>query len=98
VHDILNPVLVVRYSIDAIKRHADSNLIKQLQKTYYGLDQLDAVIKRVKQLRALELGKAKLVREPVPVNDIISDTLHAFESRFQEKKLIADFRLAPQDA
>lgn len=94
VHDILNPLLVIRYGADEVGRVGDAAVHAQLAKIYYGIDQLHDVTTRVRDLRAIELGKARLTLVPVPINDIIRDALKAFEPRMKEKGLIPDFELS----
>lgn len=97
VHDIQNPVFVTRYSLDAAMKYADESVAKQLTKTYYGLNQLQDVINRVRDMRAIELGKNKPKLAAVMVNDLIRDTQSAFEARLREKGIIPDFQLSPEN-
>ncbi len=95
VHDILNPLLIVRYNVEAAMRLAGDEVMPQLKKTLYGVEQLQDVITRVRDLRAIELGKKPLSLSPIPVNDLITSTQRLFEASMREKRLTFAAELCP---
>lgn len=97
VHDMINPLLVVRLSTESALRVAPPNVREYLLKTSFAERQLGEIIGRVKDMRAAELGKLRLPLEAVAVNDIISETFAIFEARLKDKELIADFIPAAGD-
>jgi len=97
VHDIINPLLIVRMSTDAAMRLASPDVEVQLKKTEYGIDQMSDVIARVRDMRAVELGKKQLQTTAVWVNELIADTFKLFDDRLRAKGLVADFQVDPQN-
>jgi len=96
VHDIVNPLLIIRFSADAAQRNATAEMQPHLDKIFYGIRKMNDVISRVKDMRAVELGKIHLNVEPVAVNEIMHDTELLFEQRFREKGVAAKFLRSPE--
>lgn len=97
VHDIQNPVFVTRYSLDAAMKFADESVAKQLKNTYVGLNQLQDLINRVREMRAMDLGKSKPQLAAVMVNALMRDALAAFDLRLREKGLVVELQLTAED-
>jgi signal transduction histidine kinase len=89
VHDIVNPLFVIRHSVDAALRVADPLLHAQLEKTKQGVEQLGDVVQRVRDLRAIELGRTRPKTAAVSLDTVVREALALFEARFAEKRLTA---------
>ncbi len=97
VHDIVNPMMIVRFGGETAQRLAPPELKAPLEKVLYGVSQINEVIGRVKDLRAVEAGRFVPKVEGVPVNDVIDEATRLFEQRLKAKELQGHFERAPAD-
>lgn len=95
VHDIINPLLIVRYGVEAAQRLAPAEMQTALGKVQYGVSQISDVIARVKDMRAVESGRFVPTMTDVPINDLIEESRKLFDERLKVKGLTADFELSP---
>ncbi len=91
VHDIINPLMIVRFGGETLQRTGPKEIQPAVDKVLYGVTQINEVIGRVKELRAVESGRFVPRVAPVPVNDLIDESLRLFEQRIKAKGLNAQF-------
>lgn len=98
VHDIINPLMIVRFGGETAMRLATPELKAPVEKVLYGVQQINEVISRVKDLRAVEAGRFFPKVEAVPVNDVIDESTRLFEQRIKAKDLQGVFERSSKNS
>lgn len=95
VHDIANPLMVLKMRIETLKEDWQQGLIQkestETQQSFLALernlDKIEKEIRLVRELEAAESGKVRLVKEFVFLLDLFNEIKRSFESQLKSKSL-----------
>lgn len=96
VHDIMNPILAVRFSIENLKRHAPSDLHGYVDNSLEAIENLNQLVQRVRDLRAFDAGYKRLKYSSVSVNEMLAAIQKTFQNRLDEKGIALKMELDPK--
>ena len=97
VHDITNPLLAIRLGLEQAVQDAPTLPPKSLDRLRGTVDELQAVVSRVRELRALELGKMTVSCRPTAAHAIIAKAVALFESRATAKGIAITVKPMPSE-
>lgn len=92
VHDIMNPILAARFSVENLKRHSPSELHSYVNNALTSIEDLNELVKRARDLRAYDTGRKRLYYAMVHVNDMLVSVQKTFQDRLNEKGIALKVR------
>ena len=86
-HDLSNYIMIVEGRVALLERNKDNpgERRKSIERVRRSLAQQREVLESVKELKALEDGKAELKLDPVDVSGLLANLGHTFETRLNAK-------------
>ncbi len=88
IHDVANPACIIRGNIDVMKaKYPELQTEKALERIDRSSGSIISILEKIRQMRALNDGKAKLVLGPVDVVSVIRNMILLNASRLEEKKI-----------
>lgn len=87
VHDIMNPILAARFSLENLKRNIPSEFHRSVLLAIDSVEELNKLVQRVRDLRAFESGRKHLRISNVCVNDLLKSVEKTFSARAASKDI-----------
>jgi signal transduction histidine kinase len=95
VHDISNPLTLIKFSGSQIKKSDGAEkIIKQTNYLDLGVQSIEEIINYVREYEALESNKEKIILEKTDLNFCVSISLTVFESKLKEKLISVNNQIA----
>lgn len=88
VHDISNPLTLIKFSGSQIKKIENSEkILKQTNYLDLGVQSIEEIINHVREYEALDSNKVEITLEKTDLNYCLSVSLLVFESKLKEKQI-----------
>jgi signal transduction histidine kinase len=85
VHDILNPIVAAKYSLENLQRKASEDLLPYVNSSLNAIEQLILLVQRIRDMRAFDTGKKSLQFMRIGVNRVMSGVETTFKDRTRAK-------------
>lgn len=91
-HELKTPISVARLNLQTLQRHSldEEKRKKLLQSSLQETMRLDTLINNILVLSQMDAGSYQSTKEELDFSDLALDTLHQFESRYPDRKLIKE--------
>jgi signal transduction histidine kinase len=87
VHDILNPILAARFSLENLKRELHGASQRHVQQAIDSVEELNKLIQRVRDMRAFDSGRKQLRIAATSVNDLLKVVEKTFAARADSEEI-----------
>ena len=84
-HDILNPIVAAKYSLENLKRQSNEDLLPYVDNSLSAIEQLSLLVHRIRDMRAFDTGKKSLQFTRISVNKVLSTVENTFKERTRAK-------------
>ena len=88
-HDILNPIVAAKYSLENLKSQASEELQPYVSNSLTAIQQLSLLVQRIRDMRAFDTGKKSLQFSRIGVNKVLT----AVETTFKERTRVKGIKL-----
>ncbi len=91
-HELKTPISVARLNLQTLQRHSldEEKRKKLLQSSLQETMRLDTLINNILVLSQMDAGSYQSTKEELDFSDLALDTLHQFEGRYPDRKLIKE--------
>lgn len=91
-HELKTPISVARLNLQTLQRHSldEEKKKKLLQSSLQETMRLDTLINNILVLSQIDAGSYQSTKEELDLSDLVLDTLHQFESRYPDRKLVKE--------
>lgn len=91
VHDISNPVSIIRVTLHSLSRYSQDELPKvipeQIQKLNRATSNIMDILKHIRELQVISSGKKQIGLQPVSIDDALEEAKFTFKHKMEQKNI-----------